>query len=375
MQNIVFLGGEDVSARIDISKRLIDLGCNIQIIGSESKEVFEKNDIQYTRFNLNREFNIIDDIKSIISIRKILQKNSKEIIVHAFDTKLTMFLPIAAIGLKNVKVVRTINGMGRIFAKSSFKNKVLKFMYRCIQKSLKGYVDYTIFQNTDNYNYFLENNLIEKENSGVVKSSGINLKDYSIPVKEECKNKLRIELSINEMEPTFVLISRLIKQKGVLNYLEAAQKSFDNGYKFNFLLVGQIDSNKEAIPLNKIQRYANSVKYLGKRSDVKEILSISDVFVLPSYYSEGVPRVLLEASASGLVLLGTDMPGCNDVVVDDYNGKIIEIKNSEDLFEKMIYVVKDKDRIKEFSKNSIEHVQNFSLDFVTNKCFEIYKNV
>ena len=240
---------------------------------------------------------------------------------------------------------------------------------------MKKIVDYTVFQNTDNYNYFLKNNLVKEENSGVVKSSGINLKNYFIPVKDEDKNKLRIELNINDKQPTFVLISRLIKQKGVLNYLEAAQKSFDNGYKFNFLLVGQIDSNKDAISIDTIQRYANSVKYLNKRSDVKEILSISDVFVLPSYYSEGVPRVLLEASASGLVLLSTDMPGCNDVVVDNYNGKIIEIKNSDDLFDKMIYVVKDKDRLKEYSKNSIEHVQNFSLELVTNKYFEIYKNI
>lgn len=375
MLNIVFIGGEDVSARIDISNELIRKKCQIEILGSESSDNFIASGIKYQQFYLNREFNILDDIKLLFSIRKILKQYNKATIVHAFDTKLTMLLPIAAIGLQNIKVVRTINGMGRIFTVSNYKNTVLKFVYRCIQKSLKGSVDYTIFQNTDNYNYFLENNLVKKENSGVVKSSGINLKDYFISVKEECKTKLRSELNINDKQPTFVLISRLIKQKGVLNFLEAAQKSFDNGYKFNFLLVGQIDSNKDAISLNTIQSYATSVKYLGKRNDVKEILSISDVFVLPSYYSEGVPRVLLEASASGLVLLSTDMPGCNDVVVDDYNGKIIEIKNSEDLFEKMIYVVKDKNRIKEFSKNSIEHVQNFSLDFVTNKCFEIYKNV
>ena len=375
MLNIVFIGGEDVSARIDISNELIRKKCQIEILGSESFDNFIASGIKYQQFYLNREFNILDDIKSLFSIRKILKQYNKPTIVHAFDTKLTILLPIAAIGLQNIKVVRTINGVGRIFTVSNYKNIVLKFVYRCIQKSLKGFVDYTIFQNSDNYNYFLENNLVKKENSGVVKSSGINLKDYSNPVKEECKTKLRSELNINDKQPTFVLISRLIKQKGVLNFLEAAQKTFDNGYKFNFLLVGQIDSNKDAISLNTIQSYAISVKYLGKRNDVKEILSISDVFVLPSYYSEGVPRVLLEASASGLVLLGTDMPGCNDVVIDDYNGKIIEIKNSEDLFEKMIYVLKDKDRIKEFSKNSIEHVQNFSLDFVTNKCFEIYKNV
>ena len=375
MKKIVFLGGEDVSARIDISKRLMNLGCEIEIIGSEEEILFFENNIKYTRFKLNREFNVLDDIKSILSIRKILKKYKKNVIVHAFDTKLTIFLPIAAFGLKNVKVVRTINGMGRLFTKSSAKNKVLVTAYKLIQKIVKRNVDFTIFQNTDNYKYFLSNKLVNKNNSIVIKSSGINLEEFSSKVEDNVRNNLISQYIKYKEKPTFILVSRLIKQKRILNYLEAAKRTFENGYQYNFLLIGQIDTNKDAVPLEEINSYKEYVNYLGRKTNIKELLSISDVFVLPTYYSEGVPRVLLEASAMSLALLTTNMPGCNDVLIDDYNGKMIEINNTEDLYNKMIYLVKDNQKLNELKNNALINVTNFSLKKVTSECLAVYKEV
>jgi len=182
--NIIFLGGEDVSARIDISKKLIELGNNVKIIGSQKSDIFNQNNIAYTSFNLNRELNVFDDIKSIISLRRILVNIKDDFIVHAFDTKLTIFLPIAAFGLDNIKVVRTINGMGRLFTKKSIDNNFLVIIYKIIQKLIKNKVDFTIFQNTDNYNYFIKNKLVNKDKSIVIKSSGINLDQYSSDVNK-----------------------------------------------------------------------------------------------------------------------------------------------------------------------------------------------
>jgi glycosyltransferase involved in cell wall biosynthesis len=375
MLNIVFLGGEDVSARIDISSRLINLGCNIEIIGSEEEEVFVKNNISYTKFNLNREFSILDDIKSILSIRRILRKYEKQVVVHAFDTKLTMFLPIAAIGLKRIKVVRTINGMGRLFTSKSAKSSLLVTVYKLIQRAVKRRVDYTIFQNTDNYKYFLKHNLVSEEKSIVIKSSGINLKEYSVPIAAEVKDELSSEYITNKEAPTFILVSRLIKQKGISNYLEAAKLCHENGYNFNFLLVGQIDSNKDAVSLEKINSYNKCVNYLGRKTNIKELLSISDIFVLPTFYSEGVPRVLLEASAMSLALITTNMPGCNDVLVDEFNGKMINIDDTQDLYHKMIYLLKDNETLSFYKNNALKHVQNFSLEKVTNECLNVYTKV
>ena len=145
--NIIFLGGEDVSARIDISKKLIELGNNVKIIGNLKEYIFNQNNIAYTSFNLNRELNVFDDIKSIISLRRVLVNIKDDYIVHAFDTKLTIFLPIASFGLDNIKVVRTINGMGRLFTKKSINNNFLVIIYKIIQKLIKG-EDVNLFSKT-----------------------------------------------------------------------------------------------------------------------------------------------------------------------------------------------------------------------------------
>jgi hypothetical protein len=112
MYRIVFLGGEDVSARIDISKELIKKKCHIEILGTESPERFVDSGIKYQQFYLNREFDVIGDIKSLLQIRKILKNYNKETVVHAFDTKLTIFLPIAAFGLDNNWSLRIIKQVG-----------------------------------------------------------------------------------------------------------------------------------------------------------------------------------------------------------------------------------------------------------------------
>ena len=373
MHKLIFLGGEDVSARIEIAKKFIDLGYMIEIIGTEKKDIFEKNNIPYRKYTLNRELNIFNDIKTILELRKILKDEKNITMVHAFDTKPTMFLPLATIGLKHIRVIRTITGMGRIFTENSFRNSILKSIYNIVQKRISKRVDYTIFQNDDDAIYYKNNKLLGESKASVVKSSGLDLSKYIKSIDNSKIEVLKDELNLSEKETTFILVSRMVIQKGILDYLEAAKKCYENGHKFNFLLVGQLDSD-ESITLEEINAYNQYVKFLGRREDVKELLALSDIFVLPTYYREGVPRVLLEASAMGLGLITTNMPGCKDVVIDDYNGKLVNIKDAEDLYKKMIYLDANKERLNQYTINAKEKVKEFDLDIVVEKYDEVYKN-
>jgi len=371
MSKVVFLGGEDVSARIEISKKFMALGYSIEIIGTQDEAIFQKNDISYTKYTLNREFNIVNDIKTILELRTILKLQEDATIIHAFDTKPTMYLPLAAFGLPHIKVVRTITGMGRIFTEESFKNNILKIIYNFIQKVVNLRVDFTIFQNDDDYKYFIENNLVKKDETEVIKSSGLDLKKYKVDTEKDLSS-LKRELNLSD-EKTFILVGRMVKQKGILYYLEAAKLCYENGYKYNFLLVGQLDTDN-SISLEEIEAYAKYVKYLGRREDVKDLLQISDIFVLPTYYREGVPRVLLEASAIGLPLIATDMPGCRDVVEDGYNGKLVKIQDSKDLYLKMVDVAESLD-FEKYSNNAMIKVKEFDLDKIVNKYDKVYKSL
>ncbi|MDB4410307.1 glycosyltransferase [bacterium] len=372
IKRIIFLGGEDVSARIAISKNLVNLGYEVEIVGSEDGEIFAENNIKYRKLELNRELNFVDDFTTLRILRGILYSVKNETIVHAFDTKLTIFLPLASVGLKKIKVIRTINGMGRIFTGCTVKNRILILIYKIVQKVIKNRVDFTIFQNTDNYNYFLDNGLVNPDTSVVIKSSGIDLDKYSSPISELTRRDLGIKYLKHHGQPTFILVSRLIKQKGVQNFLEAAKIAYDNGNKFNFLLIGQLDSNKDSLSIEFIKKYRKYVKYLGKRKDIRELLSLSDVFVLPTFYSEGVPRVLLEASAMSLALITTNMPGCNDVLIDQINGLIVAPNDTKDLYGKMVSITKDPEGLVRMKQKSLEHVTNFSLTKVTFECNKVY---
>ena len=373
MSKLIFLGGEDVSARIEISKKFITLGYEIEIIGSQNGEVFSKNNIAYRKYSLHRELNILNDIKTIFELRAILREQERGTIVHAFDTKPTMYLPIAGFGLKNIYIVRTITGMGRIFTDKNFRNSILKFIYNLIQKFVSIRVDKTIFQNYDDYNYYMEKELLKPKNAVVIRSSGIDLSKFVTRVSDENLTTLKEELKLSTNKKTIILVSRIVKQKGILNYLEAAKKCFENGYKYNFLLVGQLDSDN-SVTIDEINEYKQYVKYLGRREDIKALLALSDIFVLPTYYKEGVPRVLLEASALGLPLITTDMPGCKDVVENEYNGKLVKIKDSNDLYEKIISLAEDQELMNEFSINAKEKVKSFDLDIIVASYDKVYKD-
>jgi len=362
---LIFLGTEDVSARIEISKFFQDIGYEIEIIGTEKEDKFLKNNIKYRKYNLNRELNIIDDIKTIFELRKLLKSFPNNTIIHAFDTKPTMYLPIASIGLKNIKVVRTITGMGRIFSEDNIKNKILRSIYNIIQKTISKNIDFTIFQNEDDYNYFIKNKLISPEKGEIVKSSGLNIEKFELLCREEVQKKDKT---------TFILISRIVKEKGILYYLEAAKICYEKGYDYNFLLVGQLDTDG-SITKEILDSYSKYVNYLGRREDVPKLLKQSDVFVLPTYYREGVPRVLLEASACGKAIITTNMPGCKDVVIDEYNGKLVNIKDSKDLSDKMIYLGENKDKIEKFGQNAKKKVKEFDIRKVVSKYNIIYRRV
>ena len=373
MSNLIFLGGEDVSARIEISKKFIALGYEIEIIGSEKEDKFKKEKISYQKYSLNRELNIFNDIKTLFELRDILKSKKEGSIIHAFDTKPTMFLPLCAVGL-NIKVVRTITGMGRIFTQKSFKNSILEFIYNTIQKLVNLRVDFTIFQNSDDYDYFIKNGLLTQKKATIIKSSGIDLKKFSSKIDSLKLKNLKKELELKEGRKTFILISRIVKQKGILNYLEASKLCYENGDDFNFLLVGQLDSDN-SITQKEIDEYQKYVKYLGRREDIKELLAISDIFILPTYYKEGIPRVLLEASAMGLGLITTDITGCRDVVIDDFNGKLVKIKDSYDLYHKMQYLANNNKLLDKFSQNAKEKVKEFELDRVVLEYNRVYGKI
>ena len=142
--------------------------------------------------------------------------------------------------------------------------------------------------------------------------------------------------------------------------------------KATFLYVGDIDrGNKKSFSPN-----WENVKYLGFRKDIKNLLSICDIFVLPSYYGEGVPRTLLEASAMAKPIITTYNRGCREVVEDDKNGFLVPIKDYKSLAKKIEILIENKTLREKFGKNARKKaIEEFDIKVVVDKYLKVYKSI
>ena len=373
---ILHVGGEDVRMRIPMLNIISTHNFNVGAIGCEDYEAFERTDIPYFNYTLHRWLTPLADETSKKQLASIFN-SVKPDLIHLFDTKPGVITPKVAkkSGVKHV--VRTVTGMGYIFSSNTFIAQLLKPFYRFFQKRAIAYTDIVIFQNEDDKAYFEKYKLVPREKSMLVRSSGLNVEEF---LKNKPSQKdiisIRKKLNANENDIVVTMVARLVKDKGVLEFLETAKKlsRFSN---IKFVLVGPLGSEgKQAIERKTIEYYSQYVNYIGSVSKVVKVLSASDIFVLPTYYREGLPRILLEAGALGLPLITTDMPGCRDVVKDGWNGFLVPTRDSNALVNAVKKLSDNKElREKMGAKNPIFIKNNFSLSQVANAYIKIYNHL
>ena len=223
--------------------------------------------------------------------------------------------------------INNISGLGSAFIKGGWLKKLLIFFYKlALLKSRRIF-----FQNNDDLDLFLSTSLIKSEQTGVLPGSGVDLSRF----------KPQSESDNSNANFSFILIARMLKDKGVNEYIQAANivhKTF-NGVQFKLVGPLGVDNPSAVTPseMNKWQR-KGYIEYLGSSEDVRSFISASTCVVLPSY-REGTPKTLLEAAAMGKPIITTDVPGCRDVVQDGVTGLLCEAKSSEDLARKMIKMI------------------------------------
>ncbi len=177
------------------------------------------------------------------------------------------------------------------------------------------------------------------------------------------------------------MVSRMVRSKGVIEFLKAGAAIRRYRPDVTFLLVGgmsnvAIGDDVKAVQVvqeYEIKAYSQEVQYLGQRSDVPDILALSDVFVLPSYYREGIPRVLLEACAVGLPIVTTDMPGCRDVVQQNANGFVVPPRDDRALVAAIERLLANPRLRREMGAAASEFVrEHFDLDTVAAAYMALY---
>jgi glycosyltransferase involved in cell wall biosynthesis len=300
---------------------------------ASSKIEYKKVDV--ARYNLNP----IKELKSIFSMIEALKSIHADAII-IFGIRFVPGATIAArfAGLK--LIVSIINGAGNLFMKEGIKGKIIKSMSFPVLKIGFNISKKIFVQNPDDLNLLINNKLVSKEKATLINGSGVSLQRYPFtPLPDK---------------PIFLMLARLTKEKGLLEYIKAAKIVKDKYPTTLFNIVGKLDS-KLSLAEQSIFNQAleeGIVQHLPYTEKPIDYYQECRVFVLPSYYREGVPRTNLEAMAIGRPIITTDSPGCRETVENGVNGFLIPPKDAQKLAEKMIWMIKHPDITDKMGKES-----------------------
>ncbi len=301
----------------------------------------------------SRGANPFRDASLIAELWSMYRRIKPDVVLH-YTIKPNIYGTFAAALLK-IPVINNVCGLGTVFLKSGFTSSVAKFLYKIAFR----FPQKVFFQNPDDLRLFVEKKLIAPEIADRVPGSGIDLNHFT--PKPFARNK----------SFTFLLISRLITDKGVMEYIEAVKQLKAGGVDARFQILGAKDpEHKRGIKVATVERWIADevIEYLGTTSDVRPFIHHADCIVLPSY-REGTPRVLLEAASSGKPIITTDVAGCRQVVEHNYNGLLCRMKDPADLAEKMSAMAGfDAVTLKSFGENGRRKMEReFSESLVISK--------
>ena len=284
----------------------------------------------------SRGANPIKDSALIVELYFIYRKVKPDIILH-YTIKPNVYGTLAAAMLR-IPVINNVCGLGTVFLKNNFISAIAIFLYRISFR----FAHKVFFQNPEDLKLFVNKKMVNPKAVDLVPGSGIDL--------------TRFQQTPFRRNPifTFLLISRLITDKGILDFINAVKTLKHSGFKARFQILGSMDpQHKRGIKVETVREWieTDTIEYLGTTTDVRSFIHSADCVVLPSY-REGTPRTLLEAASSGKPIVTTDVPGCNHVVIDQYNGLLCRMKDSADLAEKMKQLAScDDQKLAEFGRN------------------------
>lgn len=342
--------------RLNFVRELINQGHEVHTIApyDEYSKYLTQAGCKYHQIKMDsRGANPIKDSALILELFFIYKQIRPDIILH-YTIKPNVYGTLAA-SLLRIPVINNVCGLGTVFLKKNLVSAIAVFLYRVSFR----FAHKVFFQNEDDLKLFINKKLVTSKAADLVPGSGIDLNRFYMTGFKR-NNKF-----------TFLLISRLITDKGILEYIEAVKQLKAAGVDANFQILGAKDpEHKRGIKTEVIDEWisSNTIQYLGTTNDVRKHIHHADCIVLPSY-REGTPRTLLEAASSGKPIIATDVPGCNNVVINRFNGLLCRLKDAEDLASKMKEMTTLKDEeLRSFGRNGRSKMEaEYNESFVINK--------
>ena len=357
-----------LSHRLPVALAARDAGWDVTIVTADTgklKEI-EKHGLKVVDLPMSRSgMNIIEELKTLRFLYYLYRKEKPDV-VHHVGMKTILWGTMAAKFSRVNGVVNAISGLGGFFAEDN-KGLMSTLMPMVLRFSHNRPNLLCIFQNDDDWNLYVRHRIIRHEQGRFIKGSGVDLKDYCY-TPEPSEGKIKV-----------ILTARMIVEKGIFLLTEAAERLRARyGDSIEFQLVGGLDDHPDAITKEQMDAVCDGkyIKWLGYRTDVRDLLKACHIVAFPSYYMEGLPKSLIEANAVGRPIITSNSVGCKEAVIDGYNGFLIEPKDVDALTERLDQLIKDKSLRMKMGKNARDYAEKyFDIEDVKGKHLAIYQEL
>jgi len=305
--------------RRPVVEALRENGCRVSVLAPPDHTVpqLEHLGCRFITLDMSpKGINPLSEMKLLASFRRIFREEKPDAVL-SFTIKNNIFGAMAA-GAIGIPFVPTVTGLGTVFLSGGLFQSMVERLYGHAFRRLPV----VFFQNGDDRGFFVQRGLVSREQSHILPGSGIDL-DHFAPV----------QMPSSGNSPVFLMIGRLLRDKGVFEFVEAARQVKASRPSVRFQLLGATNAeNRTAINAATVLSWEDEgvIEYLGTTSDVRPFIAAADCVVLPSY-REGAPRTLIEAAAMARPLIATDVPGCRSVVDDGRNGFLCAARSPESL--------------------------------------------
>lgn len=347
--------------RMNIVKALTDEGYEVLCIAPRDNysDKLLADHVKYVPVKMeNRGVNPWKDFLLFLSLWKLFRQHKPDVILQ-FTIKPNIYGSIAA-RLAGIPVINNVSGLGTVFLNDNLSSKVAMLLYKIAFRSPFK----VFFQNGEDRTLFVEKGLVKEVVTQVIPGSGVNLKRFAFSPYQR------------QRPFVFLMASRLIHDKGVLEYLEACKlvKAKFGDAVSCWLQGAPADDVHAGITKEQALHFFRHypIQYFPFTDSIEEFLKQADIIVLPSY-REGVSRLLLESAAMGKPLIATDVPGCREIVRNEYNGLLCNVKDAEDLSRAMIALFeRSEEELQAMGAHSRQLVeQEFSDEVVTSAYLKV----
>ena len=348
--------------RGDLIKEIMSRGYEVIVTGPNRDNVdkIEALGAKFVEIPMNKNgLNPLNDLKYQKALYELFAAEKPDVTL-GYTSKPVIYGSIAAKKAGVPFAAAMVTGAGFAFAEKSAKAKLVKTVISMLYRKAFRKADVAIFQNIDDKKEFVSSGIVSENKAVVIDGSGVNTEKFAVSPYPETL--------------TFFMLSRFLYYKGIREYLEACRAVKAEHPEVRFMLLGACEDSDNTLKQSELEPYVRDgiIEHYGETDNVAEFYRKCSVFVLPSYYREGIPRTIQEAMATGRAVITTDSTGCRETVIDGKTGFLVPVRNADAIKEKMLEFVNNPSLVESMGKASAEYcAQKFDVRKINREMCEL----